>query len=272
MYENMLLKLGQPGIPRWTGGEIRAVARSDVGMVRESNQDSFHICHDTGLYIVADGMGGRAGGEIASNLAVTTVGLELERNLEALLSRNIPGRRTLLSQAVNAASLKIYERSLELPQFRGMGTTTTFLWIPPFGKSPSRTQDHAIVAHVGDSRCYLLRAGLLYQVTEDHSLVNEKIKSGMLKRGDPIIAQTRNIITRCVGYQEEEEVDTFVLPLFVGDRFLLCSDGLTSKLDDVEIAQNLAGDDLDSIPNKLISLANSRGGEDNVTVMVVAVQ
>lgn len=272
MYENMLLKLGQPGIPRWIGKEIKAVAGSDVGMVRESNQDSFAIDHNAGLYMVADGMGGRAGGEIASNLAVSTVSLELTRNLDSMLARNIPGRRTLLSQAINSASLKIYERSLELPQFRGMGTTATVLWIPPPHHSPSRSADQAIIAHVGDSRCYVFRTGLLYQITEDHSLVNEKLKSGLLKRGDPIIAQTRNIITRCVGYQEEEEVDTFVLPLFHGDRFLLCSDGLTGKVDDVEISANLAQPDIDGIPNNLINLANSRGGEDNITVMVVAVQ
>lgn len=256
----------------WKGGEVEAHGLTDPGMVRESNQDNFIINYDLGLYLVADGMGGRAGGEVASHLAVTSIAENVDENLEQLTQAELGTRRILLSQAVNFASLKIYERSLELPQYRGMGTTATLLWIPP---PSSRNRPHSnvcVVAHVGDSRCYLLRAGLLYQVTEDHSLVNEQVKAGVLKRNDPLVSQIRNVITRCVGYQEEEEVDTFTLELFENDRFLLCSDGLTNKVKDIELAEKLGSDDLQKIPFDLVNIANERGGEDNITVIVAVVK
>lgn len=253
----------------WQSQGLEAVGDTHVGMVRESNQDSFCIDHRTGVYLVADGMGGRAGGEIASRLAVACVNEEITNGIATLLNQEISARRTILAQAINAASLRIYERSLELPQFRGMGTTCTLLWIPPHSRNPEKLSDVAIVAHVGDSRCYLLRAGLLYQVTEDHSLVNEQIKAGILRKTDPLVAQMRNVITRCVGYQEEEEVDTFAVELFEGDRFLICSDGLTNKVKDLEIAEGLARTSLENVPTDLIALANERGGEDNITVVVV---
>jgi protein phosphatase len=116
-----------------------------------------------------------------------------------------------------------------------------------------------------------LRAGLFYQISDDHSLVNEQLKLGILKRGDPMISQIRNVITRCVGYQEDEEVDTFALPLFRGDRFLLCSDGLTGKVSDAEIAERLGHSNLVDAPKDLVELANQRGGDDNITVVVLEV-
>lgn len=269
MREKTLAALGTPIVPFWQGGEVRAVGATDVGMVRDSNQDSFCVNQALGLYLVADGMGGRAGGEVASSLAVQAVAWEVSQQLEALQKSDSTVRRSILARAINAASLKIYERSLELPQYRGMGTTCTLIWISP---SPDVTKGNvAIVAHVGDSRCYLQRAGMLYQVTDDHSLVNEQVKSGVLSRTDPKVTQMRNVITRSVGYQEEEEVDTFVLPLFQGDRFLLCSDGLTGKVTDFEIAEHMAHSSLFDTPSNLIALANQRGGEDNITAILVEI-
>ena len=260
----------------WNGAAVVAFGNTDPGMVRESNQDNFCVDTASGLYLVADGMGGRAGGEIASSMAVECIHSEVSAHLESLLNRDLSTRRNILAQTINAASLKIYERSLELPQYRGMGTTATLLWIPPTQQQQQQQQQqhgqkysrNCIVAHVGDSRCYLLRAGLLYQITEDHSLVNEQVKAGVLKKNDPLISQMRNVITRCVGYQEEEEVDTFTLEVFENDRFLLCSDGLTNKVRDSEIARLLGQDNLAESPLELIALANSRGGEDNITVVV----
>jgi protein phosphatase len=247
-------------------------------MVRESNQDSYSLDEASGVYLVADGMGGRAGGEVASDLAVKTIGSEVSNRLEQLLTRDLGSRRALLAQAINHASLRIYERSLELPQYRGMGTTTTLLWLPPSRptENPAKTLAHAtataVVAHVGDSRCYLLRGGFLYQITDDHSLVNEQIKAGVLKRNDPLAAQIRNVITRCVGYQEEEEVDTFPVELQTGDVFLLCSDGLTNKVRDLELADYMGKPDLETSTYDLIRLANQRGGEDNITVLLVRLE
>ena len=254
---------------------------TSVGVVRESNQDSHLIDPRLGLFVVADGMGGRAGGEVASRLAIETISSMFSANLATLLTRDMPARRALLAQVVNAAALKIYERALEMPEYRGMGTTCTLLWVPSAENPPADVvldelmnalSCTAIVAHVGDSRCYLLRAGLFYKITDDHSLVNEKMKAGLLKKGDPMVSQMKNVITRCVGYQEDEEIDTFVIPLCHRDRFLICSDGLTNKVDDVEISKYLSDDDLSEVPERLVALANSRGGEDNITVIVTETQ
>jgi protein phosphatase len=239
-------------------------------MVRDSNQDSMLMGASSGLYLVADGMGGRAGGEVASALAVQTIDEAVQRNLEKFQAADLTTRRILLADAIKAASLKIYERALELPQYRGMGTTACLLWIPPPCEGV-QNGNVALIAHVGDSRCYLLRAGLLYQITDDHSLVNEQLKSGLIKRAEAAQSQMRNVITRCVGYQEDEEVDTLPLALFSGDRFLLCSDGLTNKVHDWEIAERLGLGNLGEAPRDFVALANQRGGEDNITVLVVEV-
>lgn len=252
----------------WNCGEVAAAGESHVGMVRENNQDSIAIEKKLGIYLVADGMGGRAGGEIASRLAVSSIIEEISEKLTSLYDGDIAFKKTTLAQTVNAASLRIYERSLELPQFRGMGTTTTLLWLPAGQNNDAKYGNYGLVAHVGDSRCYLLRAGLLYQITEDHSLVNEQIKAGVLKKNDPLASQIRNVITRCVGYQEEEEVDTFAFELLKGDKFLLCSDGLTNKVRDIEIAQALSALTPELAPTHLIAMANERGGEDNISVVV----
>jgi PPM family protein phosphatase len=260
------------------GWNVSAAGNTHQGMVRESNQDAYTLDESSGVYMVADGMGGRAGGEVASDLAVRTVSSEVVQRLEQLISRDIGTKRALLAQFINSASLRIYERSLELPHFRGMGTTATLLWIPPtLGRSlPGRDVPlllgTAVVAHVGDSRCYLLRAGFLYQITDDHSLVNEQVKAGVLLRNDPMASQIRNVITRCVGYQEEEEVDTFPVEIESGDVFLLCSDGLTNKVRDTELADYMGRPDLETSTNDLIKLSNQRGGEDNITVLLVKVE
>ena len=268
-YSPHSLFSGAPGVSPWMGGLVESAAKSDMGMVRESNQDSFGIEQDLGLYLVADGMGGRAGGEVASSIAVQTIVSEVRQKLPNLMSRNVSARGAALAQCINAASLRIYERSLELPQFRGMGTTTTLLWVNPDQGPQALFRDIALVAHVGDSRCYLLRAGFLYQVTDDHSLINEQIKSGTLKKNDPVIAQIRNVITRCVGYREEEEVDVIPVQLFSGDTFLLCSDGLTNKVTDREITNYLSQQNLQKAAQDLVDRANSAGGEDNITAVLI---
>jgi PPM family protein phosphatase len=253
--------------------EIQAYGNTHTGMVRDSNQDSLGIEADLGLYLVADGMGGRAGGEVASQLAVKTITEQLRNSILPLFTQELPFRRSCLDKIINEACLKIYERSLELPQYRGMGTTTTLLWIPPheYQGVKGQNQNTAIVAHVGDSRCYLFRNKFLYQVTDDHSLVNEQVKAGLLKKNDPLANQIRNVITRCVGYQEEEEVDTFLIDMMHEDVFLLCSDGLTNKIREVEIAEHMSKEDLNKSCQELIRIANARGGEDNITVLMVRV-
>ncbi len=254
----------------WPGGIATAsFAGTDPGRVRENNQDSHCLSPNIGLFFVADGMGGRAGGEVASLLAVQSVEQNVSQHLEQLKGRELPERRSFFSQTINKASLRIYERSLELPQYRGMGTTSTLLWVPPGNKEKDPHCHFGIVAHVGDSRCYLLRSGLLFQLTDDHSLVNEQIKAGILSPSDPLIDQMKNVITRCVGYQEEEEVDTWAIPLFREDKFLICSDGLSNKVSDEEIRLMMQNQFSEKLPDRLIKLANERGGDDNITVVLV---
>ena len=243
-----------------------AEGRTDVGQVRSANQDSYLIDEASHLYVVADGMGGHAGGEIASSLCVQEVARYLRENAEVFAvkdDRQHPDARTsnTLAHAINYASTRIYERALEEPSLRGMGTTATVLKI---------LDGHAYVAHVGDSRCYLMRCGFIYQITNDHSLVSEQVRAGILTKEEAEAHHLRNVITRSVGYQEEEDVDTTSVALENGDLFLLCSDGLHGKVSDKEISV-LTKEHRTSVAPRLVALANERGGEDNITVVVVQV-
>lgn len=256
----------------WIGDAIRFSAHTDVGLVRENNQDSMLAEPKLGLFMVADGMGGRAGGEVASSLAVDAVRSDVGIRLRELMLSDHSARETIFKQALNSACLQIYSRSLELPPLRGMGTTATVLWLPVRVEDIGNesTERIASVAHVGDSRCYLLRAGLLYQLTCDHSLFEEKVRAGVLSPDSPFAQSLKSVITRCVGYQEEEEVDVLNFQVFRGDRFLICSDGLSNKVSEQEMADLMMEDDLNWVGEHMIELAKERGGEDNITVILVA--
>lgn len=237
--------------------------------MRSANQDSLLVDEKARLFIVADGMGGHAGGEIASGLCVQEIQKHLARN-GGLFDQNIgrahPDARlaNVLAEAINHASTRIYERALEEPSLRGMGTTATVVKI---------VDDHAYLAHVGDSRCYLVRSGFVYQLTNDHSLVSEQIRAGLLTREEAEAHHLRNVITRSVGYQEEEDVDTTSLQLEHSDALLLCSDGLygNSKVSDQEISLTIQNLGVGAVP-KLVASANDRGGDDNITVIVVGIK
>lgn len=246
---------------------IVAAGKTDVGQVRSTNQDSFLIDEKERLYIVADGMGGHAGGEIASSLCVQEIAKSIRDNRSAFSSKEPrthpdPKISNVLANSVNHASTKIYEKALEDPSLKGMGTTATVLKI---------VDGFAYVAHVGDSRCYLLRCGFIYQVTNDHSLVSEQVRAGILTKEEAELHHLRNVITRSVGYQEEEDVDTTSLQLEDGDLLVLCSDGLHGKVPDKEIS-NLTKELQTEAVQRLIQLANERGGDDNITVVVVRVK
>ena len=244
-----------------------AVGLTDVGQVRSSNQDSFLVDNENKLYIVADGMGGHAGGEIASSLCIAAM-VEHLNSVGAVYSsvtaRQHPDARisNALADAINFASTKIYERALEEPSLRGMGTTATSI----------KLVDHyAYIAHVGDSRCYLIRRGFIYQITNDHSLVSEQVRAGIITKEEADLHHLRNVITRSVGYQEEEDVDTTSLALEDKDFLLLCSDGLHGKVSDKEISQ-IVKDSSEEAAEKLIALANTRGGEDNISVVILKIR
>ncbi len=247
--------------------KVHAVGRTDIGRVRSTNQDSMLVENESGLLVVADGMGGHAGGEIASRICIEQVKREVATRIDPELAKNVkshpdPALLNALANSINYASARIYEHSLEDPSLRGMGTTATVVKI---------VDDYAYCAHVGDSRFYLVRSGFIYQLTFDHSLVNEQVRAGILTPEEAEVHHLKNVITRSVGYQEEEDVDTLCVHLEKGDLLVLCSDGLHGKINDAELSQ-IANKRGTAAVAELVDLANDRGGEDNITLIMAEVR
>ena len=249
---------------------IRARGQTDVGQRRDHNEDSFLVDEGLGLFIVADGMGGHAGGGTASSLAVETIRQTVEkaRDKEPELFAAPAGLDDspvpdVLREAVEAACTRIFETARGSPELAGMGTTVTAALVD------GRT---AFIAHVGDSRCYLLRESRIYQVSEDHSLVNEQLKAGAISPDEAKHSRFKNIITRSVGFEQEVQVDLMGVELEAGDILLLCCDGLSNLVDDDEILDVVEESTPEEAPGKLIQIANDRGGDDNITVVVIRVQ
>ncbi len=243
---------------------------TDVGRKRTHNEDSYLIDDEIQLYVVADGMGGHAGGGTASKIAVETVDKEVRAAWEAkdsafrgaapLQDSPLP---EVLRAAVEKACLAIFSAAQDDPRLQGMGTTVISLLVK---------DDHALFAHVGDSRAYLVRGDLIQQISEDHSLVNEQIKAGMITPEEARHSRYKNIITRSVGFEEEVQVDVMGLVTEPGDTFLLCSDGLANLVEDHEIRELIHKHPLEELPRRFVDLANDRGGDDNITVIVVRVR
>ena len=247
----------------------RGAGLTDIGRVRPSNQDAFAVLNDVGLWIVADGMGGHVGGDVASRSAVESITEQVRRHADTgSLSQTGQARtETLLCQLIEAAHHTIRNNAFEHPHLSGMGTTVVLLGIPS-GSIPRLS-----LAHVGDSRAYLLRAHTLIQLTQDHSLVEEHVRSGLLSPQDAATHPLRHVLTRALGIGETIEPDTSTRTLQPDDLILLCTDGLTKMLDDGQIADTLlhAGRSPEAACLALVEEANRRGGEDNVTVVVCAV-
>jgi protein phosphatase len=226
---------------------------SDTGKKRRRNEDSYVVAPP--LFAVADGMGGAQAGEVASKLAAAA----LEETDPGALSG--PEKVTSLIQEANR---RVYERAHADPATSGMGTTMTVALVEG---------TEVTIGHVGDSRAYLVRDGSLEQLTEDHSLVNELLKSGKLSPEEAETHPQRSVITRAVGTDPDVDVDTFVIEGQVGDVFLICSDGLTDMVSDDDIHDVLEKyrDDLDRATKSLVAAANRGGGEDNITVVAFAI-
>ena len=250
--------------------DLKYWAATDVGRKRTHNEDNFLIDQDIRLFVVADGMGGHASGEVASAMAVHTIRAILRRESDLCeQDRRDPGWHmelcTLLEYAVHVACERIYRKGLQEPEKKGMGTTVVCLLI---------VGDRGYIAYVGDSRIYLLRGGIVYQLTEDHSLMNELIRQGKITAeafDESPYAQFRHAMTRAVGPQEVVEVDTLDFDMIPGDAFLLCSDGLYEYLDDTDISRMLSLTEVRDIPGRLIDMANTRGGKDNITALIIQV-
>jgi protein phosphatase len=243
---------------------------TDVGRVRTNNEDCFCIVTALNLFVLSDGMGGEAHGEIASALAVETVVkhcLDSETNPAArVLGQTQPGwsaNTKRLSTALHLANKNIFKSAEEHPDQHGMGATLTAAWISGAKLS---------IAHVGDSRAYLLRGGTLLQLTRDHSLVAEQVRRGMLTVAEAEESDMQSVLLRALGAQPEIEVDAEEHMLFPRDVLILCSDGLTRMVPEPEIAGVLQAETSPTrASEELISLANERGGPDNITVVVVRI-
>jgi PPM family protein phosphatase len=232
-----------------------AAAATDRGRKRANNQDAFGFSIEHGVYVVCDGMGGAAGGEVASSIAVDEVLHVLtERDREAQVPK-------VAEDAVTAANTAVYSRAQRNSNLSGMGTTLVSLVVE---------QAQVWVVNVGDSRCYRLRAGQLEQLTLDHSLVEEQVRLGRMTPHEALRSPLRNVITRAVGTQNGVTPDCFQFEAQTGDLFLLCSDGLTREVSDGGIQGLLAGDEpLQERANRLIEEANKAGGRDNITCILV---
>ncbi len=238
---------------------ISCAGNTDVGVVRSGNEDSFLLDCQQGLFIVADGMGGHAAGEVASDMAVSIIAKELGI-LRGLSDAEASSR---MRQAIRRANQAIFERTLAEHDKRGMGTTTTVMVL--FSR-------RYLIGQVGDSRAYLLRQGELLQLTKDHSYVQEQVDAGLLTPEQARTHPYSNVITRCVGANEDVAPDIYFGNLEQGDVVLLASDGLTGMLEDDQLAKILEGEHNPEVcVNRMIADANRRGGLDNITAIVIRV-
>lgn len=232
-----------------------AAALTDRGRKRASNEDAFGYSVEDGVFVVCDGMGGAAAGEVASSIAVDEVLAFLSRRNRAI---PLPNQA---EDAVCTANTAIYTRAQRNPRLNGMGTTLVALVVE---------ENHAWVLNVGDSRAYRIRAGKLEQLTFDHSLVEEQVRLGRMTRAEALRSPLRNMITRALGTQTRVTPDCFQFEAQPGDLFLLCSDGLTRELGDNEIQSLLNVDaPLDERCMRLVTAANKCGGHDNITCLLV---
>lgn len=249
--------------------KISYKAISDVGRKRTANEDTYSADGDLNLFIVADGMGGHAAGEVASKVAVESIqdfirytsnDKEITWPYEFDESLSMAGNR--LKSAIQIAHAKVLEVTAQKKEFQGMATTVVSLLMD---------NAKAQVAHVGDSRAYLIRGDKLIQLTSDHSWVNEQLRTGAITSQQARNHPYRNIVTRALGGPNPVDVDVSEEPMQDGDIILLCSDGLNTMLSDEQILETVRNDkdDLDKACQALISLANENGGEDNVTAILV---
>lgn len=239
-------------IPR--GGAMRAEVVTNTGLVRKNNEDSAFCGLERQIFIVADGMGGHVAGEVASKLAVDMV--------EQVVGSSGDGEPALvLSQAFDQANQKICQAASEDPDYAGMGTTLTVLWA---------LEDRLFVAHVGDSRAYLVRDGVITPLTRDHSLVGELLREGGLTEEEAMVHPQRNILTRALGCDVQVKVDISDLQMEKGDKFFLCTDGLSNLVSSEEMADVINDNkNLKKALEILLNLSLERGGFDNITAILV---
>lgn len=237
---------------------------TDVGCVRASNEDSLGLFHDLNLFVVADGMGGHAAGEVASKMAVDYIKAYFASPPEGNgpASKNPQNNKEKLKKAIVYANLQIFLTGSGNPALNGMGTTVVALFL---------TEEESIIGFVGDSRLYLIREGSIEQLTQDHSMVNEYVQKGLLTPEAAEHHPQKHVLSRAMGTGVEVQVETLTQKPQIGDTYLLCSDGLSNKVSATEMCQIVSkSKSLESASKQLIQKAIEAGGEDNITVLLVS--
>ncbi len=252
--------------------KFKAYGLSDLGRVRKLNEDSFLVSDDLKLYLVADGMGGHAAGDVASRKSIESIKVFIERTAKDNditwpfeMNPELAPEANKLIAAVQVANKKIYEMSSTNPELKGMGTTIAGLFI---------AEAKAYIVHVGDSRVYLMRNGKLKQITEDHSWVNEQVKENVITEDEAKQHRWKNVITRALGSEKEVKVDLQEDDIASGDVFLICSDGLSGMLERKTMEDIIKKhiDNLLEAAKEMIDYANKAGGVDNITVILIEAQ
>ncbi|MFO8058409.1 MAG: Stp1/IreP family PP2C-type Ser/Thr phosphatase [bacterium] len=250
--------------------KVKAYGATDVGRVRTANEDSFLVNDDHLLYIVADGMGGHQGGDYASSHAVQWIQEEVIKQQEAQESTLPVGgpaektpAQTRLLHALKETNRKLFQKASEDPSLRGMGTTVTAVQLD---------DKYVNIAHVGDSRIYVLREGILFQLSRDHSWVQEQIDAGMLNKQEAENHPLKNIITRSMGHEPDVDVDLMKEEFQPGDKYLLCSDGLSNMVGDETVQKVISEMDIQAAVDELMRMALEAGGLDNTTILVIEIQ
>jgi len=236
--------------------KIQSFGMTDIGMKRKVNQDCFLVDDSLQLYVVADGMGGHRAGEVASQLAI-------EELKKFVADNSMLDGREMLVNGINRSCTAIYQKAKENEDLAGMGTTVLALIFQ---------SNCAFIGQVGDSRAYLINPHGVWQLTEDHSLLNEELRSGRLASSQVANYQFKNVITRSVGYESHVNVDVYRRNVYSDDSFLLCTDGLSGLVEIEELQKEIRAHGIEQGVRNLVSLANQRGGDDNITALACHVE
>ena len=241
--------------------EIKVYGNTNIGRVRKNNEDAYGIYPDLSLFIVADGLGGHAGGEVASRLAVETIRDGLVSTESYRPSVEI---KDGIIEAIRGANDRIIQQANIMYDLKGMGTTVVVVKLE---------EDNAMIAHVGDSRMYLIRKNKITQITKDHTVVEEYIRLGLLTLQEALYHPNRHMLSRALGVSYDIDVDVADIQIAEGDIIILCTDGLTNMLSEKEILSAITElmPSPEKITDRLITLANNHGGIDNITVITICV-
>ncbi len=250
-----------------SSARVLVAGETNVGMKRSHNEDNFDVVEEERLFLVADGMGGHASGEVASKMAIETLreffsatSQDPEATWPYKMDKARGYEENRLITGIKLANLRIHEAAAREPKLRGMGTTLVSMLV---------IDDGVLIAHVGDSRVYRMRGGKLEQLTDDHSLLNDYIKMKRLTEEEIANFPHKNVIVRALGMKDTVKVDTRLDPPQAGDVYILCSDGLCGPVTDAEISDIAnSSNELKVVASKLIERANANGGPDNVTVVL----